>query len=396
MKRRDFIKKTSLASTMAFVPSFIHGFDGILNPVSTHKRLVVIQLSGGNDGLNTLVPFNDDLYYRSRPVIGLKKDSLIALDDDLALHQSLLPLKELYDQGYVSVLNNVGYPNPNRSHFRATDIWQTASHSNQYLKSGWVGRFLDAHGNESYDGIEIDESLSLALKGKKTHGIALKNAQMFYNLAKNPRMNLVGQFYQEAHLNEHNLGYLYKTMIQAQSSAKYIYETSKTYSGQKEYPNHAFGQQLKTTAEFINSGLETKVFYTSLDGFDTHVNQLNAQKRLLKNYADSMKVFVEDLIAHDTFKDTLILTFSEFGRRVKQNAGNGTDHGTSNVVFLMGGSLKSPGVYNSLASLEDLDENGDLKFEIDFRSIYASILKDWLGAEDRDILPGEFKKLNLV
>jgi uncharacterized protein (DUF1501 family) len=185
-------------------------------------------------------------------------------------------------------------------------------------------------------------------------------------------------------------------MIEAQSSAKYIFETSKTVSTLKEYPNNKFGKQLKTTAQFINSGLDTKVFYTSLGGFDTHVNQLNAQKRLLKMYAESVETFVEDLKMNDTFKDTLILTFSEFGRRVKQNANVGTDHGTANNVFVIGNQLKKPGLYNKTPELSHLDDNGDLKFEIDFRSVYATVLDKWLEVDDKTVLNKSFTQLGFI
>ena len=185
-------------------------------------------------------------------------------------------------------------------------------------------------------------------------------------------------------------------MIEAKSSANYIYENTKVKLSQEDYPQNKFAKQLKNVAQFINSGLETKVFYTSLSGFDTHANQLNKQKRLLSQYAESVSAFVKDLKRNKTFEDTLILTFSEFGRRVKQNAAVGTDHGAANNVFIMGKNLKKGGFYNKLASLSDLDDNGDLKFEIDFRTIYATILSKWLEADDTSILNHSFDKLNFI
>lgn len=185
-------------------------------------------------------------------------------------------------------------------------------------------------------------------------------------------------------------------MISAESSAKYIYETSKTFSSKTDYPQNYFAKQLKTTAQFINSGLDTKVFYSALGGFDTHVNQLGAQNRLLNIYAESIEAFVNDLKTNNTFNDTLILTFSEFGRRVKQNANVGTDHGTSNNVFIIGGQLKKQGLYNDMASLSDLDTNGDLKFEIDFRTIYATVLNKWLDVNDEKVLNRSFNQLGFI
>jgi uncharacterized protein (DUF1501 family) len=361
-----------------------------------HKRLVIIQLDGGNDGLNTIVPFRNDIYYKNRPSLAIKGNDLIKATDDIGFHSSLKPLKRLFDKGYVSIINNVGYPNPNRSHFRSMDIWQTASHSNQALTSGWIGRYLDVYGKAPYDAIEVDESLSLAMKGETLSAIATNNAQQLFKASQEPYFKSIINHSSEAHLSEHNLGYLYKTLIAAESSAKYIYETSKTFSSKQTYPNTKFAKQLKTTAEFINSGLQTKVYYTSLGGFDTHANQTNAQSRLLSQYAEGVETFVNDLKQNGTFKDTLILTFSEFGRRVKQNAANGTDHGTANNVFVIGENLKKQGFYNNLDSLEDLDNNGDLKFEVDFRTIYATLLNKWLNVDDEKILNHKFQQLNFV
>jgi uncharacterized protein (DUF1501 family) len=342
------------------------------------------------------VPFRNDIYYKERPTLAIPKTDIIKLNDELGLHPSLTPLKRLYDNGYLSIINNVGYPNPVRSHFRSMDIWQTATDSDTFSQSGWLGRYLDNYGKQPYSAIEIDDSLSLVMKGERFNGIATQNPAILYNLSKDPYFKNINPHKNDVHLSEHNLGYLYKTMIEAQSSAKYIFETSKTVSTLKEYPNNKFGKQLKTTAQFINSGLDTKVFYTSLGGFDTHVNQLNTQKRLLKMYAESVETFVEDLKMNDTFKDTLILTFSEFGRRVKQNANVGTDHGTANNVFVIGNQLKKPGLYNETPDLSHLDDNGDLKFEIDFRSVYATVLEKWLEVDDKTVLNKSFTQLGFI
>ncbi|WP_194766553.1 DUF1501 domain-containing protein [Tamlana sp. I1] len=200
----------------------------------------------------------------------------------------------------------------------------------------------------------------------------------------------------DAHLNEHNLGYLYKTMIEAKSSAKYIYQNSKTYTSKLEYPDNPFGKQLKMTAQFINSNLDTSVYYASMGGYDTHAGQVNKQNKLLKMYSESMEVFVKDLEQNDTFKDTLILTFSEFGRRVKENTALGTDHGAANNVFLIGKNLKTPGFYYEAPNLMRLDKNGDITYTVDFRSIYASILDSWLKADASAILKAPVGKLGIL
>ena len=396
MERRKFLKQNVLASSLFFVPSFVKAFENAVKDSLGFKKLVIVQLSGGNDGLNTIIPYTNDIYYKSRPNLAIAKNDCIKITDELGINKNLAPLKHLYDKGYLSVINNVGYPNPIRSHFRSTDIWHTASDSNQYLNTGWLGRYIDLYGKKPYSGIELDDSLSLIMKGNVLNGIATKNPTILFNNTKTPYFKKVLDSQSDAHLSEHNLGYLYKTMIEAKSSAKYIFETSKTYNSTVTYPNNPFGKQLKTTAQFINSRVESKVFYVSMGGFDTHVKQEKKQNKLLQTYSEAMDVFVKDLEQKDTFKDTLILTFSEFGRRVQQNAASGTDHGAANNVFIIGKNLKKQGFYNEAPNLIDLDENGDIKYTVDFRTIYATILETWLEVDDATILNKSYSKLDFI
>jgi uncharacterized protein (DUF1501 family) len=396
MRRRDFLKQSTLASSLFFVPNFVKVFEEVAKNTKGFKKLVIVQLAGGNDGLNTIIPYTNDIYYKNRPKLSISRKDLLLATDTLGFNQSMAPIKNLFDQGYVSIINSVGYPNPNRSHFRATDIWQTASASKEYLDTGWLGRYIEKYEKVSYAGIEIDDSLSLILKGKNLNGIATKNPQILFTNTQTPYFKKVLNYQSDAHLSEHNLGYLYKTMIEAKSSAKYIYETSKTFKSTQVYPNNPFGKQLKTTAEFINSNLESKVYYVSMGGFDTHANQANRQNSLLNTYSEAMAVFVDDLKKNDTFKDTLIVTFSEFGRRVQQNAANGTDHGAANNVFIIGENLKTKGFYNEVPNLSNLDQNGDLVYTVDFRDIYATILENWLQVDASVILNNPFNKLNLL
>lgn len=395
MERRKFIKNSALASSLLFVPNFLKAFESLAIKEFGYKRLVIVQLAGGNDGLNTVIPHNNDLYYNARPRLAITKD-IIKVTDNLGFHPSLSALQSLYDNGELSIINNVGYPNPVRSHFRSMDIWQSASASNEYLQSGWIGRFLDQHGNKPYNAIEMDEQLSLAMTGEHFNGIATSDYRVLYNSSKDPYFKNVLNHYDDTHLSEHNLGYLYQTMIEAKSSAKYIFENTQIKSSNQNYPQNGFAKQLSKVAQFINSGLDTKVFYTSLGGFDTHANQNNKQSRLLMQYAESVSAFVNDLKRNNSFEDTLILTFSEFGRRVKQNAANGTDHGSANNVFVIGKNLKKAGFYNNLASLDDLDANGDLKYNVDFRSIYATIISNWMNVSAEGIIPSEQKLMSFI
>ncbi len=398
MNRRKFLQSSSYASASLMLPSFLKAINhSTLNNANHGRKLVVIQLSGGNDGLNTIIPYRNDHYYSLRPSLSIDGNDAISLSKELAVNPAMEGFAELYDQGLVSIINNVGYPNPNRSHFRSMEIWHTASNANQYLSSGWLGRYLDASCTGSdcdmHKIIAINDSLDLALKGEQKKGMAISDAKSLYKITSTPFIKSLSE---HTHIHgDENVDYLNKTMIETIASSEYIYEHSKIYQSKQNYPMNKFGKKLKNIAELINSGVNTSVFYVSLGGFDTHVNQKNQQARLLKMYADSLNAFVQDLKSNNRLDETLIMTFSEFGRRVKQNASNGTDHGTANNVFITGGNLKKAGIYNDTPNLVDLD-NGDLKYQIDFRSIYSSILDKWLEVNSQRILGQNFKQLNFI
>jgi uncharacterized protein (DUF1501 family) len=399
MKRRDFITRSALATASSMlIPNFLKAYElqHLNAPASTDKILVIIQFSGGNDGLNTLIPYCNDLYYKLRPSLAIEKSKVLTLNDELGLNPQMQGLKNLYDQGMLSLVNGVGYPNPDRSHFRSMDIWHTASAADQYLTTGWLGRYLDAQCQGSclpYDVIELDDTLSLALKGEKVKGLTVQEPKKLYDSTRQIFVEKLSTTHTEE--GHENVNYLYKTMSETISSAAYIYDKSKIHASKAPYPQHELGRKLKTVAEMIVAGLETNVYYVSISGFDTHVGQLAQQGQLLGQYAQALEVFVNDLKAQGKLDNTLVFTFSEFGRRVAQNASDGTDHGTANLVMLAGAKLKKAGVYNSIPSLTDLDE-GDLKYQIDFRDLYASLLRDWLGADDTQVLGNHFDGIRLV
>ncbi|MEL6844167.1 MAG: DUF1501 domain-containing protein, partial [Bacteroidota bacterium] len=360
------------------------------------KKLVIIQLSGGNDGLNTIVPHQNDLYYSLRPSLHLKEKELIKMNDELGFNAALESLRSLYDDGLMSIVNSVGYPNPDRSHFRSMDIWHTASDSSEYLSTGWLGRYLDnqCSGCEKpHHAIELDNSLSLALKGNQRNGFAMTRPDQLKRTTQNRFLKAVADTH-EAGQNA-QVDFLYKTMTDTQSSANYLYEQSRVHRSGGSYPAGEFGRDLKQVAELLTADTDTQIYYVSLTGFDTHANQKGRHARLLKNYAEGVKAFVADLRQNKLLDDTLIMTFSEFGRRVKQNASQGTDHGTANNLFLFGGSLKQQGFVNKAPQLTQLDK-GDLRFEVDFRSIYTNLLEDWLEVDATKILGKRFEKLRLV
>lgn len=399
MNRRDFIRYSSLASATFMIPSFLKAAANFQQKASREgKVMVIIQFSGGNDGLNTVIPYRNDVYYKLRPKLGISRQEAIPLSDSLGLNPEMTGIKDLYDDGFVSIVNSVGYPNPNRSHFRSMDIWQTASGSNQYLSSGWLGRMLDAqcpdHCLAPYHAIETSDTLSLALKGEKVQGLAISNPAQFYKNTHEPFFYAIAQQPIPEEKDHPNLHYLHKTLVQTTESAEYIHEKSRIYRSKQEYPASKLSKQLKMIAELIISGSETKVYYASLSGFDTHVSQKGPQGRLLKQYSEAVAAFVADLKENDRFKDVAILTFSEFGRRVKQNASGGTDHGTANNVFMISGDLKEPGLYNGAPNLVDLD-NGDLEYEVDFRRVYSSLLNEWLGVDSRKVIGEGFSPMGI-
>jgi uncharacterized protein (DUF1501 family) len=395
MNRRNFLRNAGLASTSLFVPQFLSGYanQGFNNK---GKNLVIIQWSGGNDGLNTVVPFRNDIYYKNRPALAIPKKDVLKITDDLGLNPVLTGLKNLYDDGLLSIVNNVGYPNPNRSHFRSMDIWHTASDSDKYWQTGWLGRYLDEVNPENlnpHTALEIDDSLVLALKGKEKNGFAVSNPTRLKASANNQFLKQITHHHEHEH--EENVAYLYKTLIDTQSSADYLFEKSKVYKTNVAYPKTAIGNDLKTISNLIVAEANTKIYYVNVGGFDTHANQKPQQEKLLKQYSEAISAFVKDLKQNQKLDDTLIMTFSEFGRRVKQNASRGTDHGTANNVYFIGGKLKKPGFFNEAPNLSALD-NGDLIYSVDFRKIYASVLDKWLNVPAEKVLKQGFKPLDLI
>lgn len=391
MNRRDFIKLSSLASTSMLLPNFLRAFS--LNPLAYNgKILVVIQLSGGNDGLNTVVPFRNDDYYKLRPTLSIAEADVLKLNSELGFHPSLEGLKGIFDEGYLTIINNVGYPNPDRSHFRSMDIWHSASNSDEHWYSGWLGRYLDAacgNGQPSHTVLEIDDSLSLAVKGENKNALGITNPKMLYDSVRS--LEIVTS----ENTGNDNLDYLYKTLADTKSSAAYLYDQSKIYNSKVEYPQTELGKHLKTVSELIISGTQTSVYYCDHTGFDTHFGQLGKQAGLLRQYSEAVSAFVQDLKENNKLNDVVIMTFSEFGRRVEQNASGGTDHGTANNVFIMNGGLKKPGIFNETPDLKNLDQ-GDLIYQVDFRNIYATLLDKVLAVNTSDILRRDFKGLDFL
>lgn len=394
-KRKEFLQIGSLATASLMMPKFLKAFERPAMVPAGNKVVVVIQFSGGNDGLNTVIPISNDLYFKNRPKLAIKKEEALRLTDDAGLNPALTAFKALHDDGHLSIINSVGYPNPNRSHFRSMDIWQSASGSTEYLNTGWLGRYLDAQCktcDKPTQILELDDVLSLALKGDVNKGLAFKDPRRLYSSSNE-------KFYKDinaAHSdNEPTIDYLYKTLGATLSSADYIFKQSKIHPTLQSYPSTGLGGSLKTIASLIMSDINTKVYYVSLGSFDTHVNQQAQQKRLFTELNDAVASFTKDMKANGRFDDVLMMTFSEFGRRVTQNASNGTDHGTANNMFLIGGGLKQKGLINEMPDLANLND-GDLQHKVDFKNVYATILNKWLGADDKFILGKQYEHMKFI
>lgn len=396
INRKSFIRTGSLATASMMIPRFLQAFEHGGAVPAGNKIVVVIQLSGGNDGLNTVIPVRNDIYYRERQLLGIRRSDALPLTDEAGLHPALTAFRTLHEEGHLGVYNGIGYPNPDKSHFRSMDIWQSASDSNTYLQSGWLGRYLDARctgSDRPTKALEVDDVLSLALKGERMKGLAVTDPRRLFTTSGDAYLKTLMAGHSSD--QEAPVDYLYKTMAQTLSSAEYIFKQSRQHPTSASYPDSELAKGLKTIASLIYSEIDTKVYYISLGSFDTHVNQDAQQRRLFTELNGAVKAFTDDLKANGRFNDLLLFTFSEFGRRVKQNASNGTDHGKANNMFLISGSLKKQGLLNPLPDLSKLDD-GDVSHSLDFRQVYATVLERWLDTESEKILGRKFDLLNFI
>jgi uncharacterized protein (DUF1501 family) len=404
LTRREFLKMTGLVTFAATVPQFLVELAraSTSRPIPgfrDDKVLVVVHLAGGNDGLNTVVPYVDDAYYRARPTLGIKKENLLKIDDKTGFHASLAPLKALYDKGLVTVVEGVGYPNPNRSHFRSTEIWYTASDSDVFRTTGWIGNYLDqaaASGVQPVAALAVSGERPQAFFGKRGLGVAVANPQRF-GWQKGPGGATLDRFKAlnnpSSTSSDSVLEYIRHVATDAVVSADIIAEVAKRGGSEAKYSADAFSGNMRTVAQLIGGDLPTRIFFLSFSGFDTHANQAPTQARLLEQFASGISAFWQDMEVQGNASRVLVLVFSEFGRRVAENASGGTDHGTAEPVFLIGKGLRG-GFAGKRPSLTDLDA-GDLKFTTDFRSVYATILETWLGTDSKKIMGRSFPRLPL-
>ena len=441
--RRAFLRTSMLGAAAAWtLPVFIDKTFFALNAQAADRTiqtatgkdstiLVVLQLAGGNDGLNTVIPFADDAYRRARPTLGLAPEKVLKLNDQIGLHSALAPLRALFDEGRLGIIQGVGYPNPNRSHFRSTEIWQTASDANETRAYGWLGTYFDhcCQGADPTVGVAIGGATPQAFAAKTPIGVSFARPEQYrwINYEKTDgKMGASEFFFRQLNQPEdvatdiasmlngvdvagggsveaiggavrdgsNPLDFLERTALDAQVSSDRVLAIARKTKPLVPYPGGRLSESLSLVGRMIAGGLPTRVYYVSLGGFDTHQNQAPAHERLLTELGAALGAFAADLKAQGNFDRVLLMTFSEFGRRVQQNASGGTDHGAAAPMFVLGGRAKA-GLHGKMPSLTQLFQ-GDLMHTVDFRSVYAAVLEQWLGVPSQSVLGKKFNPLTLV
>ncbi len=411
LTRRELLKNGAAMVALGLtVPTFLANaveatqkLSAVARRQTSRPTLLVVQLSGGNDGLNTVVPYADPRYYELRPTLGIPAEQVIALDDRVGLHPSLAPLKGYFDRGKLAVIQGVGYPNPNRSHFRSMEIWHTAN-PETFERTGWLGRYLDACGcgrDNPVGALNVGDVLNRSFWTEMTLVPAVGSVATFHYQTdpRHPRdrgnqikalqniYDYAGQFrpYEEA---------IRRTTLSALAGADELKRIAATYQPTVEYPATPFANHLKMVAQVMAGDLGTRIFYLSLGGFDTHANQPNLHAQLLDTLASGLAALMRDLENQGRADDLVVMTFSEFGRRPIQNASGGTDHGTAEPMLMLGGAVNG-GLYNTAPNLQDLPD-GDLRVQADFRGVYATVLQDWFGADPTPIVGAGASRLPVL
>ncbi len=430
--RREFLRSTVLGASATWtVPMFVErtfadlhmgARDLATQPVTGKDGtvLVVLQLAGGNDGLNTLVPFTDDAYHKARPRLAKKEKEIITLSDHVGLNASMPYLGSLFKEGNLGVVQGVGYPNPNRSHFVSTSIWETADIANR-SSTGWIGRYFDnaCSGADPTVGISLNKTQPESFGALKNPGVCLSSPELYRWIHGGGEKAQAEEFF--ASLNspeeddspadgasidmpaggkvggiegEGNLAFLERVAMDARVSSAKILELAAKHKTKVAYEGTPIARSLNMVSRLIAGGMPTRVYYVSHGGFDTHNQQVNSHDRLLGQLDRALKSFFADLKAQGNAERVVLMTFSEFGRRVSENASAGTDHGRASCLFVAGERVKG-GLYGKYPSLTDLDQ-GDLKHTVDFRGVYASVLQGWLKTSAKPILKGDFPTMPII
>jgi uncharacterized protein (DUF1501 family) len=424
--RREFIKNglTFVSLGMAAPAVLAQAAEGAKSASGgkggNGKILVVLQMSGGNDGLNTVIPYTDDLYYKARPTIGIARADMVPISDKIALNPGLASLKPLFEKGHVAIIQGAGYPNPNRSHFRSMEIWQTADPAATIAGEGWLGRYFDDDGHlreNPLAGINFGGELPRTLYADYGSVVSMQSPQSFQlqpiaGPEREAEIKAFTDLYATGTMASSHADLIRKVGLDAYTCSEKIKRALAAKPGEGPelgtpsgstldappvaYPMGAgrgslLAGNLRTVAQLIGADLGTQIFYVSAGGFDTHANQPRNHANLLKDVADSIAAFYADLEQRGRANDVALVVFSEFGRRVQENASQGTDHGAAGVMFVVGGAVRG-GFYGQYPALDDLNQ-GDLKFNVDFRQVYATLLDQWLGTSSSKILKGRFEHL---
>ena len=425
--RREFLRTGLLGGSLSWtLPAFLSRTmqtlhaqaDGALIQGVTGRDgniLVVLQLAGGNDGLNTVIPLGNDEYRKARPTLGIHESSILKIDPAIGLHPSLSGLASAYQDGHLAIVQGVGYPNPNRSHFRSTEIWATAVDSDKSSTTGWIGRYFDnaCSGCDASVGIAMASQLPQSFAATTPKGVLYQGGGGGKKKAsKKKGSNLpdsdpsmmsmeeddageaggsIGMLNGPGNLGKMSaLDFLERTEMDAKVSQQEIANASAKAKNSVPFPGSRLGQNFAMVSRLIAGGMPTRIYYLSLGGFDTHTQQTDAHARLLKEMGDAVSAFLADLKAQGNLGRVTLMTFSEFGRRVKENASGGTDHGAAAPLFLAGGGVKA-GLLGQMPSLAPKDLfDGDVKYNTDFRSVYATVLENHLGVKSEPILKKPF------
>ena len=367
------------------------------------KTVVVLQLSGGNDALNTVIPYNDGQYYDNRPFVNIPQDQVLKLDDKLGLNPALAPIKALWDEGNVALINGVGYPSPNRSHFRSMDVWHTAE-SEEVGEDGWLGRAireLDPQAENVLTGVNFGRGLPRALYAKGVPVASVGNLEtygLFPDIKDEAARNLALEAFTQMYGGSGRdviANFISQTGTDALKGADILRVAPRQYSSSVEYADNPIAENMKSIAQVMTAGLGTRVYYTQHGSFDTHASELTSHAKLWQDVSGAVGDFMDDMKEHDMDKDVVVLLFSEFGRRIRDN-GAGTDHGSGGVAFVIGGDVNG-GMYGDFPSLDDDKQmEGDLHFSNDFRSTYSTIAERWLGIDPVTTTNGQYEQFDFI
>ena len=368
-----------------------------------NKNVVVLQLSGGNDALNTVIPYADQNYYDNRQYLGIPENEVLHLDDKLGLNPAMGPIKSLWDEGKVAVINGIGYPSPNRSHFRSMDVWHTAE-PNDIAPEGWLGqavRDLDPKGENVVTGVNFGRGLPRAMYAKDVPVASVGNLDTYGLMpdikderARAIALEAFSQIYGGSGKDTISQ-FISQVGMDALKGADILRTAPAAYSSSIEYADNPIAENMKNIAQVMFADVGTRVFYTQHGSFDTHANELASHAKLWNEVSTAVADFMDDLKEHGKDKDTVVLMFSEFGRRIRDN-GAGTDHGSGGVAFVIGGDVNG-GLYGDFPSLRDEDQlEGDMHFNNDFRLTYSTILDRWLGLDPVSITNGNFEQFDFV